>query len=54
MISASPIAVIGGVPVDLPHALAAALALLGALMALALIALWRAGAGAEARARSGG
>jgi DNA recombination protein RmuC len=44
MNSASPIAVIGGVAVDLPHALAGAGALLCALMALALIALWRAGA----------
>ncbi len=44
MIPASPIAVIDGVPIFLPQALAAALALLAALAFLTLIALWRAGA----------
>ena len=45
MISASPIAVIDGVPIFLQETVVAAVALLGALMGLALIALWRAGAG---------
>jgi len=44
MTSASPIAVIDGVPIFLPQALGAALALLAALTFLTLIALWRAGA----------
>jgi DNA recombination protein RmuC len=44
MISASPIAVIDGVPIFLHEALGAALALLAALTFLTLIALWRAGA----------
>jgi DNA recombination protein RmuC len=43
-ISAAPIAVIDGMPLSLPDALGAALALLAALTALGLIALWRAGA----------
>ena len=38
------IAVIDGVPISVPEALGAALALLAALAALSLIALWRAGA----------
>ena len=45
MTSASPIAVIEGVPILLPQALGAALALLLALTFLTLIALWRGGAG---------
>ncbi len=44
MTSASPIAVIDDVPIFLPQALGAALALLAALTFLTLIALWRAGA----------
>src|SRR5271165_6389604 len=44
MTSASPIAVIDGVPIFLPQAFGAALALLAALTFLTLIALWRAGA----------
>jgi DNA recombination protein RmuC len=44
MTSVSPIAVIDGVPILLPQALGAALALLAALTFLTLIALWRAGA----------
>ena len=43
MISASPIAVIAGVPVSVSEALGVALSLLAALAALSLIALWRAG-----------
>ena len=39
-----PLAVIDGVPISLAEALGGALALLAALMALVLIALWRAGA----------
>ena len=42
MTSASPIAVIEGVPIFLPQALGAALGLLLALTLLTLIALWRA------------
>src|SRR5271166_5574138 len=44
MTSASPIAIIDGVPILLPQALGVALALLAALTFLTLIALWRAGA----------
>jgi DNA recombination protein RmuC len=45
MLSANaPIAVIDGVPIDLPEALAAALASLGLMLLLTLIALWRASA----------
>ena len=44
MIPASPIAVVAGVPISLSEALGAALSLLAALVALSLIALWRAGA----------
>jgi DNA recombination protein RmuC len=44
MIPVSPIAVIDGVPIFLPQALGAGLALLAALTLLTLIALWRAGA----------
>ena len=44
MTSASPIAVIEGVPIFLPQALGAALAVLAALTFLTLIALWRGGA----------
>jgi DNA recombination protein RmuC len=44
MTSATPIAVIEGVPIFLPQALGVALALLAALTLLTLIALWRGGA----------
>ena len=40
----APIAVLDGVPIDLPEALAAALAALGLMLLLTLIALWRASA----------
>ena len=43
-IPAAPLAVIDGVPISLTEALGAGLALLAALAALSLIALWRAGA----------
>ncbi len=43
-IPAAPIAVVDGMPVSLTEALGAALALLAALTALSVIALWRAGA----------
>jgi len=42
--TSAPLAVVDGVPISLTDALGAALALLAALMALCLIALWRAGA----------
>ena len=45
-----PIAVIAGVPISLTEALGAALSLLAVLAALSLIALWRAGSRAAARA----
>src|SRR5271156_5087358 len=44
MTLASPIAVIGGIPIFALQALAVVMALLAALTALSLIALWRAGA----------
>ena len=42
--TSAPLAVVDGVPISLTDALGAALGLLAALMALCLIALWRAGA----------
>ena len=42
--TSAPIAVIAGVPISVSEALGAALSLLAALVALSLIALWRAGA----------
>ncbi len=47
----APIAVIDGVPILLPEALGAALAALGLMLLLTLIALWRAGRARAASAR---